>query len=235
MLDKNKNKRPDWFDAAKYCKKKTNVDGSEIGAVGRGSGGGNSDGPELLLSALSFPKTLKLLEDPNIWIADTAATCDSTPHNVGAVNVRQATNNDSGVIYGDGKSNKTTTLFDLRGTLTDNNGNELQQVKLHNVRHVPTAMFNLFSLTKRQKDGWTLHGDSEAIWITKGNNKIIFDICIETPEGLVFAAHLRRSGPTTGTEVNAVTQDTKKTVTIQKAHELLGHMNESATQNAARA
>ena len=80
-----------------------------------------------------------------------------------------------------------------------------------------------------------LHGDSEAIWITKGNNKVIFDICIETPEGLVFAAHLRRTGPATGQEVNAVTQETKTSVSIQKAHELLGHMCESATRKAAKA
>jgi hypothetical protein len=73
-------------DEEKYPIKdnKNKSDSGEIGAVGHGSGGHNNDGPELLLSALSFPKTLKLLEDPNIWIADTAATCDSTPHANGA-------------------------------------------------------------------------------------------------------------------------------------------------------
>jgi hypothetical protein len=43
--------------------------------------------------------------------------------------------------------------------------------------------FNLFSLTKRQKAGRLLNGDSEKIWITKVGHKIVFDIQIETPEG----------------------------------------------------
>jgi hypothetical protein len=79
MLDKNKSK---WFDLVKYHMKNNN-DTNEMGAVSCSSSG--YDGLEMLLSVLSFPKTLKLLEDPNIWIADTVATCDSMPHNISAV------------------------------------------------------------------------------------------------------------------------------------------------------
>jgi hypothetical protein len=78
---------------------------------------------------------------------------------------------------------------------------------MKNVLHVPTAMFNLFSLTKQQKDGWTLHGDTKAIWILKGENKIVFDIRIETPEGMVFAININRK---VAEEVNAVGTDQKK-------------------------
>jgi hypothetical protein len=66
-------------DEEKYPIKdnKNKSDSGEIGAVGHGSGGHNNDGPELLLSALSFPKTLKLLEDPNIWFGLAANASES--------------------------------------------------------------------------------------------------------------------------------------------------------------
>jgi hypothetical protein len=224
MLDKNKNKRPDWFDPVKYNKKK-NQDSSEMGAVSRSSTG--NDGPEMLLSALSFPKTLKLLEDPNIWIADTAATCDSTPHDIGAENILEGDKVTSGIIFGDRKNNVANKIFELPGTVTDSSGNELREVQMKNVLHVPTAMFNLFSLTKQQKDGWTLHGDKQATWIMKGENKIVFNIRIRTSEGLVFAVNINRK---VAEEVNAVGTDQKKKmvkkITVQHAHDTLGHVND---------
>jgi hypothetical protein len=81
MLKKNKKKCPDWFDPEKYSTKgkKNNRNGhhnSEVRAVGRS---GRGSGVELLLSSMSFPNSLKLLENPNIWIANTGATCNITP------------------------------------------------------------------------------------------------------------------------------------------------------------
>jgi hypothetical protein len=56
MLEKIKKKRPDWSDEEKYPVRdnRNKSDSGEIGAMSRG-GGGRNDGPELLLSALSFP------------------------------------------------------------------------------------------------------------------------------------------------------------------------------------
>jgi hypothetical protein len=130
-------------------------------------------GLELLLMAMSFPKALDILDDLNMWIADTAASCDSTPHSGGAVNVRKG---NGGVIFGNGKNNDANKIFDLLGVITDQNGNEKLPATLQNVKHVRSAKFNLFSLTKRQKASWLLNGDSEKIWITKGEHKIVFDI-----------------------------------------------------------
>jgi hypothetical protein len=36
-------------------------------------------------------------------------------------------------------------------------------------------------------------GNSEKIWIEKGEHKIVFDIRIETPEGLIFALHHKQN------------------------------------------
>jgi hypothetical protein len=70
MLDKNKGKRPEWFDPEKYCRKKEKEVSNVAVSHSRG-------GLELLLMVLS---SLDLLDDLNTWIADTAASCNSMPH-----------------------------------------------------------------------------------------------------------------------------------------------------------
>jgi hypothetical protein len=94
-------------------------------------------------------------------------------HSRVAVNVRKG---NGGVIFGDGKNNDANEICDLPGVITDQNRNEKLPATLQNVKHVRSAKFNLFSLTKRQKAGWLLNRDSEKIWITKGEHKIVFDI-----------------------------------------------------------
>eukprot|EP00957_Ditylum_brightwellii_P152781 11630004-Ditylum_brightwellii.AAC.1 len=44
--------------------------------------------PEMLLAAadISFPARLELLRDPNVWVANTGASCDSTGHHIHLVN-----------------------------------------------------------------------------------------------------------------------------------------------------
>jgi hypothetical protein len=96
----------------------------------------------------------------------------------------------SGVTFGDGENNEANAVFDLPGVITDANGKELHSVKMYNVKHVKSAKFNLFSITKRQEDGWILHGDRDAIWLTKEDKTIVFDIKIKTSEGLVFAINV---------------------------------------------
>jgi hypothetical protein len=55
MLDKNKGKRPEWFDAEKYCRKKEKEVCNAAVSHSRG-------GLELLLMAMSFPKAFELLD-----------------------------------------------------------------------------------------------------------------------------------------------------------------------------
>ena len=45
---------------------------------------------EFVLCNMSFPKDIKVLFDPNVWICDTAATCHCTPHDEGMVNAKTA-------------------------------------------------------------------------------------------------------------------------------------------------
>jgi hypothetical protein len=80
---------------------------------------------ELLLMAMSCPKALDLLDNLNIWIAVTAASCNSTPHQQGAVNIRKG---NDGVIFGDQKSNDADIVFDLPGMITDQTTNKVCQL-----------------------------------------------------------------------------------------------------------
>jgi hypothetical protein len=71
-----------------------------------------------------------------------------------------------------------------------------------------------------------LHGNDKAIWLTKGEDKITFDIIIPTPKGMVFAVYFNRNKEiTTGpTEVAPVT------VSIEQAHTTFGYTNEEDTR-----
>jgi hypothetical protein len=53
---------------------------------------------------------------------------------------------------------------------------KLSQMKQTDVSHLPSGKFNLFSLKKMQKEGWLLNGNQDAIWLTKGDNTVIFDM-----------------------------------------------------------
>ena len=37
-----------------------------------------------------------------------------------------------------------------------------------------------------------VRGDSNSIWIEKGNHKVVFDIKIKTPKGELFAVYFKR-------------------------------------------
>eukprot|EP00957_Ditylum_brightwellii_P106206 8102715-Ditylum_brightwellii.AAC.1 len=98
---------------------------------------------------------------------------------------------------------------------------------------MPNAGYNLFSLTKRLEQGWTLGRDSNAIWITKGSAKITFDIKIKTPKGAIFAMYFKRKGATSE-EVSALGTDEKRPIKAKVAHTLIGHMNEADSRQSAQ-
>ena len=75
----------------------------------------------------------------------------------------------------------------ISGILCDKLVNELESATLDKVNHVPTSYFNIFSGTKIPKNVWTMQGDKNAIVLTKGKHKILFDIKIPKTKGVIFA------------------------------------------------
>jgi hypothetical protein len=112
------------------------------------------------------------------------------------------------------------------GVVTDKHGTALRNIKLQIVMHVPSAAYNLFSLTARLKNNWKLFGDEKKIWIEKDGNKIVFDICIETKRGRVFAINLKRNNidemSATGQDTQPAAKPKAKKLTIKQAHDLFG-------------
>ena len=156
---KNASKVPEWY------KKKAN--NGEAGML-------NTD-TEVLLSQfnkqMEFPRSLAILMDPNVWVGDTGASVDSTYSKAGATNVREATVDDS-VTNGNGSKTGITHLADISGTICDKYGNQMTKAKMKDVKIAPGNKFNLFSITKRQKNGWKLMGDNNAIWLEKNGVEI---------------------------------------------------------------
>jgi len=96
------------------------------------------------------------------------------------------------------------------------------------ITYLPTGHFNLVSMPKLTKAGWQLHAD--LLWLTKDQNKIVFDIVIPSPKGMLYAMHLKCD-----TNIAGISADVKVKMTVQQAHSLLGHCNEEAMHKSTKA
>jgi hypothetical protein len=81
---------------------------------------------------------------------------------------------------------------------------------------VKSTKFNLFSLTKRQKDSWLLNGDSERFGLQKGGIKLFLTFVLKPWRDICVISQ------TKGVEMNAAGPEQKVN---KKAHKVLGHMN----------
>ena len=138
-----------------------------------------------------FPESTKLLSDPNIMIADTGATCDSTYHPEGIVKKEKAPKNDV-INAANWAEMMPTEIGNLPVTQIDKNGQEVQDLELKDVTINPNGTYNLFSVTKRMKDGWKLYGDDTVLGLKKWSRKVEFDIVINTPKGLLFCTYFKQ-------------------------------------------
>jgi hypothetical protein len=153
---------------------------------------------------LSVPATLKILQDPNIFIADTAATAHSTPWWNGLTNCRRPKPDDT-IIFGGGDAHAPSAIGDITAIHCDQFGDQRLTVQLKDVVCNPKSVFNLFSVTKLLKDGWSLKGDaSTGLILRKGSAQIVFDILIPTSKGVLYCAYFSR-----GAEVAAAGPDGK--------------------------
>jgi hypothetical protein len=184
---------------------------------------------ELLLSNIddephTFSHQQDMLLQPGIWIGDTAATVHMSPHQEGMVNMKKT---GGGITVGKGEVMVAKQAGDIPCEIMDKYGNPLKTCVIKDVALTKSSSFNMFSLTKMMKQGWTLGGDQETgITLSKGDQKLTFDIPIETPKGVVYAIYINRS------EVAAPALPT--TMSIEKAHHLLGHQSEDATRKTAK-
>ena len=221
--EENKHKRPKGYKTANE-----RSSGSETGAS---AVDGHGPKIEFLLCGMSFPNDVEFLNDPNVWIADTAATVHMTPHREGLTNVRKATVSDA-ITMGNGTAENALEIGDIIGTICDKHGNELGTGKLTDVTVLPTGKYNLFSVTQMLKKGWKLSGNDQALTLAKGDCEISFDIQIPTPKGKLFAMYVKRHE---NREVGNALRDGKTVrMNFNEAHDKLGHMSNTLTKATAK-
>ena len=189
---------------------------------------------ELLLMAgndqgMRFPDDAKILRDPNVWIGDTAATCDVTFCKAGMTGT-DPPKGSGGVVAYNGQNEKPELIGTIAGDKCDANGNVEFRIKMAEVAYTPKSHFNLFSIGKRLREGWQLGGNEEAIWIKKGSTKLKFDGRVTTPKGVVYYMYLKRD-----TEIAGAATESKKLVSMKQAHDMLGHGNKEKTRKTAKA
>eukprot|EP00957_Ditylum_brightwellii_P160983 12256308-Ditylum_brightwellii.AAC.1 len=120
-------------------------------------------------------------------------------------------------------------IGDIPGHVCSKTGSKLTQCKMQNVKYCSENKYSLFSLTKQQRSGLQLHMDDNSIWITKGEQKVKFDIKILTKEGIIFAAYIQKD---IGTEAASAgtEEDHELQLNVNKANDLLGHSNKDETR-----
>ena len=88
---------------------------------------------------------MELLKDPDVFIGDTRATCDSTATTFGMCECREAVPNVDSIIKADNNCVFTKKNGALSGIMVDKNGNELSHLKLREVPFAPSVAYNLLS------------------------------------------------------------------------------------------
>jgi hypothetical protein len=182
-LPENADQRPSWY----------NTKANEVGAAAIGtSSKSTAKSIEYMLAGIGIQKDLKNIEDPEIWIADSGTTSHTTPHSMGMVNLYKAEAGDT-ITMGNGWDTETASMIgEVPGMMCDHHGNQVGPVRLGEVKLLPNGKYNLFSVTKLMKNGWSMSGDKTGMRLVKDGMKIVFDIVIPTKEGILYAMYMQR-------------------------------------------
>jgi hypothetical protein len=168
---------------------------------------------------------MDMLKRTDIWIADSGASNHVTFSDTGCRNKRNATGLTHGIV---GNSVLPKCKLDIPCCVHFNkDGAQVGEVIITDVSHLPEGNFNLFSVTRLQKKGWTLTGNADYIKLQKGKKSLLFNIAINTPKGALYVGEFSRKG---GDEVVGGATSKAPNYNIKKAHELIGHNNKNDTR-----
>ena len=123
-------------------------------------------------------------------IGDTGASSDTTTLDLGFQNKEPANAADH-IVDASGNDLIGKTAGDVSGVFCDKYGTERNKVIIEEMVYSPDSEFNVFSLTIRLDAGYELGDDKNAIWISKGDQKIGFDIKIKTLNEAIFVAYFK--------------------------------------------
>jgi hypothetical protein len=95
-----------------------------------------------------FPKVMKLLSDPSIWIADTGASEDMTPASEGLTKSRPC---DISLRVGNGEHTAAKHSGSLSVTVCNNAEVELSAAAFADMHLFPQAPYNNIIITQRME------------------------------------------------------------------------------------
>jgi hypothetical protein len=201
--ESNKDKRPPNFKI-----KESKQNGEESAVKIDNNNNNNINLQEYLLG---MTNNEDMMNDPDIWIADTAATVHMTSHRQGLVNLQKVNDGDS-ITMGNGIQEKIEEIADVIGSVKIGTSNI--SVGIHDVTIIKSGRFNLFSLSQMVSKGWDMTGSDDNITIKKGHQ-------IYTKKGVLFGIRIIQEGEFCGGthDINPVT------MTVQQAHNKLGHVS----------
>jgi len=97
---------------------------------------------ELGLVNLSCPIAVQLLEDPCIWIGDTAPMVHMPPHAVGMVPNQEDGHREQMITVVNGMQEITTMHGTIKGEMVNRNGLSVATAVLNNVAYSPQMKYN---------------------------------------------------------------------------------------------
>ena len=136
------------------------------------------------------------------------------------------------VVMGNGQKEDVLKIGNFKGIAFNKNNNKQGIITLSNMVYLPNGKYNIISLTKIMETGWKIVGNTNGIKLVKDNKNFIFDIKIKTSTGTLYAVKIDNME-----EVLATVNDeenTVKTIDINEAHTILGHLSEKTTKEISR-
>ena len=76
------------------------------------------------------------------------------------------------IVMGNKQIKNSVAIRDIPGVICDNQGNQILPIKMTNVALVPDCAFNLFSISIRLKQEWSLGGDANALELVSPTERI---------------------------------------------------------------
>ena len=128
---------------------------------------------------------------------------------------------------------KLVAIWDILSMVHDNQGNQVMGALMKNVALVSDCAFNRFSISKHFKDRRKLRGTEDTLILMGHDGKYVvkFDITISTPNRKLYTICIMWTQEEVASIVTTNTNSENQAVlTVQQAHERLGHINERATK-----
>jgi hypothetical protein len=110
---------------------------------------------------------MDMLKRSDMWVADSGASNHVTFSDKGCRNKRNATGLTHGIV---GNSVLPKCELDIPYVHFDKDRAQVGEVIITDVSHLPEGNFNLFSVTRLQKKGWTLTGNADYMKPKKEGN-----------------------------------------------------------------